>query len=142
MSNPNTWDYQVYFYPAHSKVTLTLFFFFYPVSCNFLTKDMQVLNRTTTPSSLSSTQLAVRIQCATLINVSFHWFCLFALQFSWFIVSCCANSILVPCTVFKNKIGVHCCRVPFRYCISNFLISLVFHSSVDKHMLNFLCSWA
>lgn len=91
------------FYPSNSGITaIPPFSFFNQLLCNFPIKDTQVQKTAIAPASFFTYQPCIWDLLCQADSRSFS-LGLFALQLSWFTLSCPANSLLVPCTVFKNK---------------------------------------
>lgn len=121
-------------------VGLLLFSFFIQLHCNFPIKDTQVQKRTIPPAPFSLTQLAFGIWSARLIHILFHSVYLLC---SFSDLHCHAQPTHFWSLAQHSRTrGVHSCGASPRFCVSSFSISLLFHSSVTKHILNILYSWA
>lgn len=135
MSNQNT---------AFTWLTVGLllfsFSFFIQLLRNFPIKDMQVQNRAIPPVPFSLTWLAFGIWSVRLIHVLFHLVCLLCSFPGLYIhVQPAHFWSLAQHSITR---GAHSCGASPRVYMSSFSISLLFHLSVTKHILNFLYSWA
>lgn len=89
------------FYLANSGVTPILFFFLSSCFAIFSLKICRC-KRQPFPQPFF-TQLTYTWDLICQAGLCSFWLGLFALQLSWFTLSCPASSLLVPCTVCKNK---------------------------------------
>lgn len=128
------------FHLANSGVTAFLLFFFNQLLCNLPIKDMQVQKRTISPASFSLTHpICIWDLICRADSCSFS-LCLLC---SFPGLHCYIHPTHFWCLAqYSRTRGVHSCATSPRFCMSSSSISLLFHLSVTKHILNFLYSWA